>query len=1112
MKNVRNALPFAAALVATIACSVDSAPVGLRATPAGNGPKVVFDLKHRPLPAIPLPNDVATIADPSSRTGRRINASLVTPTEMEQKAREGFDAMEGWGTFAPIAVELERAPGADPRAPAIDLEDVRARMQKDGHDFTNDPVYVINLRTGVPVMLDMGDGNFPLTVRDPFKYWPNDPKAKEPNLLFETQEEGAGLTQADYRPELDLDFDGVLDHPNTLGVAASGLDKIDNLVTFYERETDTLILRPLLPMDEKTEYAVVLTDRLRGGTTKEPVRSPFPFVHHPMQTTSVARAKEILGEAAHKNYYGDLAGTGLDHVAFAWTFTTQPVQEDMRLLRDGLYGKGPFGHFADAYPPKVTLARAVGKAAADGEDPPGWEGDPACASKSKKKFTVFLTDPDVRAAYHDFFETVLGFSKGETKRLDDAVSNIDHIVIGTYQSPFLMGDPASLDEDTRFHVNFKTGEGDVQPDTVHFWMIVPKVKPGMKQPFPATYYGHGATGNDTTAMLVAGDFARQGIATIGIDMPEHGLAYGSGDRAIAAAALSTRCLRPWVDAIASGRAHDVDGDGLGDSGGFWWTAHLLHTRDNLRQGLLDSMQATRILRSFDGIRKSEQDFNGDGQPDIAGDFDGDGTPDLGGTAPLYASGVSLGGIMSELQGGADPHVLATAPVSGGGNLVDVGFRSYGVNEAVVEQILSPLVVAIPASDRPPQKDVARTRCGADARSVRFVVNQGNGSKELEVACLRPDELAENMTVVLTNVKNKERRCARTGPDGRFRVPIPATVGDRLDIQLYTKADVVRSYKGCDVVDGAPIGRRIQTWEQAATMGSPVANEAFTCRSDAGCQQFRDTFYEVGSDLVAPQEGLGLMRQTPEVRRLRDLAQAIVDVADPVNFAPYYMLRPLIDENGARSPAHALLAITTVGDNFVPVASGLTFARAAGALPFLSPDVITRMPEYADYATPPALYEALGGKTPNDVLIENGVVEGIARLQRTHAGPACNVNYVPGDICTKDPKPDPATCASALFDADWLSEGAERFDQPHPATPLRLARIADARVSDLGSLASAWRPRTASTPQGPDETAWTADATVVANMLQYVVPEGQHGWSAGDACKAWDDATYARTVA
>ena len=45
-------------------------PEGLAPTPAGSGPKVVFDFDARPLPEIPFPNDLATRPDPESPTGR----------------------------------------------------------------------------------------------------------------------------------------------------------------------------------------------------------------------------------------------------------------------------------------------------------------------------------------------------------------------------------------------------------------------------------------------------------------------------------------------------------------------------------------------------------------------------------------------------------------------------------------------------------------------------------------------------------------------------------------------------------------------------------------------------------------------------------------------------------------------------------------------------------------------------------------------------------------------------------------------------------------------------------------------------------------------------------
>ena len=44
---------------------------------------VKMDFFHRPLPEIPLPNDVATRFDETSATHRRLNAYKVAPTQIE---------------------------------------------------------------------------------------------------------------------------------------------------------------------------------------------------------------------------------------------------------------------------------------------------------------------------------------------------------------------------------------------------------------------------------------------------------------------------------------------------------------------------------------------------------------------------------------------------------------------------------------------------------------------------------------------------------------------------------------------------------------------------------------------------------------------------------------------------------------------------------------------------------------------------------------------------------------------------------------------------------------------------------------------------------------------
>jgi hypothetical protein len=1099
------------------ACGVDTAPDGLRRTPAGEGPMVKFDVAHRPLPDVPLPNDLATFADPTSRTGRRINVSLVAPTFMERNAREDFTSMEGWGISSPISVAFDRAAGADPREAAIDLEDVAARMQGDEHDLSNDAFYVVNLTTGLPVFIDVGNGYYPVTVRDPFRYFPNDPKVGESNLAFETVEEGLGLPQSAYRPDLDTDYDGVLDHPNTLG--NKGIAGVDNLLTWYERETDTLIMRPVVPLDEKTEYAVVLTDRLRGAN-RQPIRSPFESIHHPTQRKAIARLEDVLREKRLANYFGDIAGTGLEHVAFAWTFTTQPTHEDMRLLRDGLYGTGPFARFATEYPAVFDVKQSAGQNPADERQD---LSTPACqrrAGPGQSQYVVKVNDPDIKESFHTFFKEVFGLDAGDLIAVEKGFENIDYIVVGTYKSPYLMGDPASRDPDTRFHVDFRTGQGDVRPDTVQWFLSVPKKDPHKfpKPASPVAFWGHGVTGHSDEILFYAGDYAKQGIALFSYNNPEHGLVFDETDEALATSKLFGNCLVPFLSAFKNGRAHDLNGDGKPDSGWFWWTSHIFHTRDNVRQGILDGMQAVRILRTFG--QPGTIDYNNDGKIDVVGDFDGDGVPDVGGpTVPYFAAGESLGGIMSGIQGGIDPYIVASAPMSGGGSLaLDVGFRSYGVVEAVTSQLMGPLVFSIPPSERPDRDkksiETMGSRCALTQRSVRILVNEGDVNHELEIACLNPEELGERMTVVVENVNNGEVRCARTEKDGRFRVPIPSSTNDKLDIQIYNAADVVQSYDGCKLLGGdVPIGRRISTWEQAALHPLDVATpETTKCEEPLGCAQFRDVFYPIGSPLVAPNEGFGFRRQSPSLRRFRDLAQAAFDPADPIAFAPYYMLKPLIDSDGNRVAPHALLNINTVGDNFVQIGSGLTFARAAGAVPFLPPSAAARYPEYADYATPDELYERLGRRTPMQFLVDRAVVEGVPRLGKTTAGPACKANYKPdATTCTKTVTIDPMECKNALYDADWVSEGGLPYDQPHPDVPLRLARVAKVRVTDSSSLAAAWEPRLRGAPFAPDETAWSASERVVGLLNHYLVPKGQHTWDVGDACKQWDFATYGNAL-
>ncbi len=1097
------------------ACAMNTIPSGLQATPAGDGPVVVFDLLRRPLPEIPAPNDVATFADPTSRTGRRVNVSLVAPTDLEQDARDGFAEMEGWGTFAPISVSFTRGKGIAPTDAAIDLDDVRARMQRDGFDTTNDPVYVVNLSTGVPALLDADGGPFPKTIRDQGNYYPNDPRVSEQNFTLETAEEGAGLSQGDYSPALDTDFDGVLDHPDTLASllrpGGGHVHGVDNLVTFYERETDTLLLRPVVPLAEKTEYAVVLTDRLRD-TLGRPVRSPFPVVYHPSQEDSIAKLRAVLADGGRANYYGDVAGTGLSHVAFAWTFTTAPQVEDLRLLRDGLFGHGPFARLATDYPPKMSAFRAAGLVADStlAGQPAGWQDDAKCQGTKTHPYIVRLAD--IKDTLSQVIDRVFSLPPDQLAALLASFDSIDHIVIGSYPLAYFLGpDPAHEDPTDRFQLNYRTGQGRVATDMGHFWLTVPKAQPskGLAEPFPTVVWGHGSTLNGAEILIRAGYFAKQGLAMLGFDGPGHGLALDGGTKLLLQSLLYSACLVPWSVGLEAGRAHDLDGDGVPDPGGLLWTAHIFHSRDNIRQTVLDGIQATRVLKTFDG-RTGDQDYDDDGKPNVLGDFDTDGVPDVGGSAPIFSSGDSYGGIFTMIHTAMDPNVTAGGSISGGGGLTDVAARSYGVVDSVIEQLITPLVIAVPASSRPHDQNTSgsATECKSDQMSVRLVVNDLTSSREIEIACLTSAELSSGMTVFVRNSRNQELRCARTAQNGAFRVPVPASAGDHLEIQLYDSPDAVDSYATCNVLPNAPVGRAIGTFEQRAPAFRSVGESTATCDAPSGCQQYRDTFYPVGSPLVAPQSGLGLRRQTPDVRKLLQLTQAAVDSSDPINFARLYMLDPNPGPDGTLQPPKGFLTSNTVADGFVVVATGHAFARAAGALPFLPPDAMTRLPDYADYVTPPAIWQELGDRTPSDALADAYVLEGVARLEREPASASCGVNYLANAACTTPaPAVDPTVCAQTVFDPDWHAEGRDLYGAQHFPVPLRLARRTDVRVTSGDSLLQAWSPRLLGAPFTADG-GWTPDGTPLLGLMDaYVNPLGQHVWTTSDPCKAWDDAVY-----
>jgi hypothetical protein len=463
--------------------------------------------------------------------------------------------------------------------------------------------------------------------------------------------------------------------------------------------------------------------------------------------------------------------------------------------------------------------------------------------------------------------------------------------------------------------------------------------------------------------------------------------------------------------------------------------------------------------------------------DALGDVNGDGVVDIalnhGHPLPFYMWGESLGGITSMVLGGLDPAFTAVAPVSGGAGLTDVALRSTveGVAGGVIAPLLGPIIVAIPASERAPVGGATRTACQSHEMSVRWVVQDVNSIGELEIGCTQlggQGVIAPGDDVVAYNYSTGQERCAGVTSDGRFFLPVPADQGDRIALTVF-HGNVVTDYGTCARNDSSVVRGQIRTY---TTSEGDCAQSCGHVPPNAvpGSLAVMNGVHH-GDTLTSPVSGLGLRRQTSEFRRFIQLAQAGIDPGDPVNYAPLFFLRPRTNN------PHPVLAMTTVGDTDVPLATGNSFARAAGLLPFIHGATGSSLDEYVAADSIWNRY----ARTPDGVLVDHYVIEGLSRLNRF---------------------PVPMG-AGYLFDADDLDDGRQPFGEISLSPPLRLVRGAqpvrdpNAPLVDMataaGQIATTWQP---------------APGLPLASFVNaYIVPQGVHTFYPSDPSLPWDVGAY-----
>jgi hypothetical protein len=219
----------------------------------------------------------------------------------------------------------------------------------------------------------------------------------------------------------------------------------------------------------------------------------------------------------------------------------------------------------------------------------------------------------------------------------------------------------------------------------------------------------------------------------------------------------------------------------------------------------------------------------------------------------------------------------------------------------------------------------------------------------------------------------------------------------------------------------------------------------------------------------------------------DLAQLVLDPADPVNYARHWsrdlLAARTVDEGGrVAGPANSLI-IATSGDPAVPVSTTFSLARAADLVELSKPD-----PAY--------------GVSIDQVLIRSGATEGIAATRRfddpqggVFAALPGHVRCEAGSNCTGDALIDLTgySCSSGTC-TDGLQ--APRLDPPlqrqlvrnsSPATPCPVNKHA-AGAGCYSTGASACDP---------------AAPGVSALMIPDLDRAGQHGFAGPQPAKPFD---------
>ena len=352
------------------------------------------------------------------------------------------------------------------------------------------------------------------------------------------------------------------------GGVAQVLNELGATEVFVTQSGSNLVILPLQPLREKTDYMVVLTDGIQDAAGV-PLAASLPY--RLVKGSTVLEGAAAALEPVRALTGSMLAAAGAfapeitaDNVVLSWTFKTQSIRDVLQAIKDQIV------------PTTITVA------------PTGMT----------------------------------------TQNLVPALQGKADVYIGTIELPYYLTAPADDNSDNAAALSSFWTDANANPVsrfspmpvatsmvTVPVTMTVPNgASMGQGQVpqngWPITIYQHGITRNRTDVIVIADAMADAGIALIAMDLPMHGLTDPENGFAANNTDFPNDRERTFgIDVVANPTEGDdslvtMPGpDGVPDESGahFYNIGLLSNARDNLRQGVADLLVLSASITNLQTV-------------------------------------------------------------------------------------------------------------------------------------------------------------------------------------------------------------------------------------------------------------------------------------------------------------------------------------------------------------------------------------------------------------------------------------------------------------------------------------------------------------------------------